>query len=342
MDQPAKVGRKGIDESLYSEQITKWLSDGLSLDDISATSLQKSVGGQYKKAVTALDRYKEAYEAKALADIPPIPQAVTDELNSYAVKLWREVNQATHDKIAEAQAAAQADVEAAEARQAESLNMIESLETDLEKSEQNNEALARSLKATESSLIAKSESVAALQADKSHLTEQLNILREELQQARTENKATESSRQALAEQLGIERASNESLKEQVKEAKERIQVLTADLSTARQQSEESRVKVEDIQKAARDLADTLKDVKAELAQERVALRNAKAENKALTADNTKHAKQLQSLGDEVTALNADKASIAATADQYKERYQAAEKAAADLQKDLLALAKKQK
>ena len=64
MEQPAKVGRKGIDENLYSEQITKWLNDGLSLDDISATSLQKAVGGQYKKAVAALDKFKEGYEPR--------------------------------------------------------------------------------------------------------------------------------------------------------------------------------------------------------------------------------------------------------------------------------------
>jgi chromosome segregation ATPase len=342
MEQPAKVGRKGIDESLYSEQITKWLNDGLSLDDISATSLQKAVGGQYKKAVSALDRFKEAYEAKALADVPPIPQAVTEELTAYAAKLWREVNQATHDKIAEVQAAAQAEVDAATARHAESLNMIESLETDLEKAEENNADLVQSMKATESRLVAKSESAAALQSDKHHLAQQLDSLRNELEQARTENKAIETARQSLSEQLGIERASTQSLTEQVKEARQRIESLTGDLAQCRQDSEATKARLDQEAANSRELAERLQAAQSELAQERADHRRAKSDYTTCLAAASKNAEQVTSLTEQCATLKADMGSLAATNEQYKERYQAAEKTAAGLQKDLLALAKKQK
>ena len=59
------------------------------------------------------------------------------------------------------------------------------------------------------------------------------------------------------------------------------------------------------------------------------------------AASSNYADQVKALTEQCAALKADVASLAATNAQYKERFQAAEKSAATVQKELLALAKKE-
>ena len=277
MEQPAKVGRKGIDESLYSEQILKWIDDGLSLDDISATSLQKAVGGQYRKAVAALEKFKEGYEAKVMADLPAVPSSVTDELNQFTLKLWREINQATHEKIAEIEASARAEVEEVEARLAECLAMIENVENQLEKAEDANTVLMAELKVTEKSRGELAEKVAALQSDKSHLGEQVALLQGERNTARDMTKQAEKNAQSLTEQLGIERANTTSLTEQLNESKGRITTLSSELLECRQVGEANKVKLDQESAKSRELAERLQSSQSELAQERTEHRRSKSD-----------------------------------------------------------------
>lgn len=89
MEQHKVVGRPGIEPQRYHNQIQQWLNEGISIDGITATMLQKVIGGQYKKAVTILDEFKAGYETKELSELPEPPEQLSNALNAASLEIWR-------------------------------------------------------------------------------------------------------------------------------------------------------------------------------------------------------------------------------------------------------------
>ncbi len=58
------MARNAIDESTYIDAIKKQLNKGGGIDEITATKLQKLIGGQYSRIKTIVEKFKESYKAE--------------------------------------------------------------------------------------------------------------------------------------------------------------------------------------------------------------------------------------------------------------------------------------
>lgn len=128
--EPKSAGRPGIDKQTYISQIQTWLN-ACRLDEITATMLQKAVGGNYKKAVTILDEFKSGYETKELAELPEPPEQLTNALNSAALEAWRILWEAKTKEVADMQAVFDQEKAKLEALSDERLDRIDELENEL-------------------------------------------------------------------------------------------------------------------------------------------------------------------------------------------------------------------
>ena len=132
MEVKKSPGRTGIDKSVYTAQIQTWLNGDYRMSDITATMLQKAVGGQYKKSVDCLEEFKQGYETKELADLPPPPEAFTNLLNSAALDTWRVLWEEKNKAVADATAAFEIERKELITRADEYLNVIEQHEQEIE------------------------------------------------------------------------------------------------------------------------------------------------------------------------------------------------------------------
>lgn len=128
MTDVTKPGRPGISEQQYIAQLQEWLDDGHRLVDITATTLQKAVGGQYRKAAEILERFKEGYETRELTELPPLPEKLQGLLNSTGLEMWRVVMDEKREQLAEASAAFDAEKLQLQALADERLALIDELE----------------------------------------------------------------------------------------------------------------------------------------------------------------------------------------------------------------------
>lgn len=125
-------GRTGIDKSVYTAQIQTWLNGDYRMSDITATMLQKAVGGQYKKSVDCLEEFKQGYETKELADLPQPPEAFTNLLNSAGLDAWRVLWEEKNKSVADATAAFEIERKELITRADEYLNVIDQHEQEIE------------------------------------------------------------------------------------------------------------------------------------------------------------------------------------------------------------------
>jgi len=132
MEVKKSVGRTGIDKSVYTNQIQSWLNSDYRISDITATMLQKSVGGQYKKSVDYLEEFKQGYETKELADLPPPPAEFTNLLNSAGLDAWRVLWQEKNKSVADATSAFEIERKELTTRAGEYLKVIELHEQEIE------------------------------------------------------------------------------------------------------------------------------------------------------------------------------------------------------------------
>lgn len=132
METKKSVGRTGIDKSAYTTQIQTWLNGDYRMSDITATMLQKAVGGQYKKSVDYLEEFKLGYETKELADLPPPPEEFTNLLNSAGLDAWRVLWEEKNKSVADATVAFEDEKKELLIRSEEYLNVIELHEQEIE------------------------------------------------------------------------------------------------------------------------------------------------------------------------------------------------------------------
>lgn len=129
--EPKTPGRPGIDQQTYINQIQVWLKD-YRLDEITATMLQKAVGGQYRKAATILDEFKAGYETKELSDLPEPPEQLTNALRAAGLEIWRILWEAKTKEVADIQSDFDERKGKLELLAEERLECIDALETEME------------------------------------------------------------------------------------------------------------------------------------------------------------------------------------------------------------------
>ncbi|HFQ5304691.1 TPA: hypothetical protein ACGVAU_004435 [Vibrio vulnificus] len=129
--EPKTPGRPGIDQQTYINQIQVWLKD-FRLDEITATMLQKAVGGQYRKAATILEEFKAGYETKELSDLPEPPEQLTNALHAAGLDIWRILWEAKTKEVSAIQAEFDERKGKLELLAEERLECIDGLETEME------------------------------------------------------------------------------------------------------------------------------------------------------------------------------------------------------------------
>ena len=129
--EPKTPGRPGIDQQTYINQIQVWLKD-YRLDEITATMLQKAVGGQYRKAATILEEFKAGYETKELSDLPEPPEQLTNALHAAGLDIWRILWEAKTKEVGDIQAEFDDRKGKLERLAEERLECIDDLEAELE------------------------------------------------------------------------------------------------------------------------------------------------------------------------------------------------------------------
>lgn len=217
MEVKKPVGRTGIDKSVYINQIQTWLNGDHRMKDITATMLQKSVGGQYKKSVDYLEEFKKGYETKELADLPPPPEEFTNLLNSAGLDAWRVLWEEKNKSVADATAVFELERKELITRADEYLNVISQHEQEIEE-----------LKAQ---LINKEQIIDSVNQEKSSIND--NLTKERIELAQTSERAEQLS-QRLAEsssQLTSVVDKNAQLEKDQEQSKQAIDKLTTKSNT---------------------------------------------------------------------------------------------------------------
>lgn len=220
MEVKKTAGRTGIDKAVYINQIQTWLNGDFRLSDITATKLQKAVGGQYKKAVDYLEDFKQGYETRELADLPQPPEAFTNLLHAAGQDAWRVLWEEKNKGVADAIAAFDIERIALNVRADEYLSVIDQ-----------HERLIDELRAQ---LADSEQSINEVNQEKSVLSDDLN--KEKINLAQTSERAdqlkerlTESSTQLTS--VTNKNTQLEKDQEQNKQTIDTLTKKTADLTT---------------------------------------------------------------------------------------------------------------
>lgn len=321
MTELAKPGRPGINEQQYTSQIQQWLDDGERLSDITATMLQKAVGGQYKKAAELLERFKEGYETRELIELPPVPEKLQTLLSAAGLEIWRIVMDEKREQLAEATAVFEQDrVQLLELAQ-ERLDRIDELE--------NNEAELRDkLVALQAKLDERTEAWHQLKGANEGLAARNMELKERLQE-KTQRV------EYLEPQLEKQASANIELSDQLKDARHDLGKALGELKQLKELQEKLAAET----KAATQFADNAKQVITRLEQQ-TALLQQKAEQGAAASKEAKAelhiAVQLRE------KMIAELASKGAEAEQAGKAVAALQKQVEKLQAELVTIAKKAK
>ncbi|MGE4262160.1 DNA-binding protein, partial [Shewanella sp.] len=214
------AGRPAIDASRYYAQIEAWLTEGKRIDEITATMLQRTVGGQYKKISEILDRYKTGYISKELMELPPVPDELANAVNAAAVEIWRILQGAKSKEIAELKEQHADDLAGLEQLAAERLDRVDELEQQIEVKDQETNSLKQQLTdaiSTNNNLV---DVNSRLDSELKQVTHQSQELMVELRQLRAELSA--------AQQTTIKQQANiELLQDQLNRAEVQAEALSA-------------------------------------------------------------------------------------------------------------------
>lgn len=124
------MARPGIDKQDYIQEIERQLSTGARLEEVTATKLQKAVGGQYSKAVEILNKYKE--ENKAADEDMPRPEWFKQWAEQITESAWLKISGDLREHLKEATSVFEKKRQDMERQQAEDHEQIRSLEAQVE------------------------------------------------------------------------------------------------------------------------------------------------------------------------------------------------------------------
>ena len=134
------MARKATPEKTYIEAMETMLDDGLRIEEITATKLQKLVGGQYSKIIKIVEGFKDGYlekkEVEKTAPMSPwfksVIENVTESVANQLTESWFTINSEITSSVALASEAFEEKKAEYEAKAIEDLEQIKSLESDNE------------------------------------------------------------------------------------------------------------------------------------------------------------------------------------------------------------------
>lgn len=325
------VGRPGLSEEDYTKQITAWLDQGQRIEDITATKLQKAVGGQYRKVVDILSKFKGGYEARAVAALPDLPDAFMALLNDASIAMWRHLWERKEEEVATATAAFGVERADLQAISAEYLEVIERHEDRLADQEETIDRLREKVEGLENQLVEKSQQ----QADQKLQLVQVTERAEQLDQ-RLKDKTVEGS--ALTDDLSATRSALEKSHGVQTELSGQVRDLKADLGKITAENNQRGRMIEAEQVANRSLEEAQDTMRAAFDQCREALAAERASGQAMKERLTLLETDTKTLTDNLTAATQESATKTAQVEQLQERLTESQAAAQTLQDQLINLA----
>lgn len=203
-----EVGRPGIESHVYVEQIQRWLAEGLRITDVTATMLQKEIGGQYRKASHILAEFKQGYETKELAELPDMPSQLSNALNAAGLELWRIVCEDKNKEIEQVRDDANIKVDEFSRIAEERLSVIDDLESQLQHAQDEIARLQPELDVTKKALSDEAQRASVLEV-------QSNANSKELAQLISKHEKTTCSLEAALVSIKELEAQNVDLKHQI-------------------------------------------------------------------------------------------------------------------------------
>ena len=339
MEEKKPAGRPGIGRERYTSQIEAWLSEGSQLNEITATSLQKAVGGQYRKAVEILEEFKAGYEAKELADLPEPPEQLNNLLNGAALQIWRMLCEEQRRQIEAVAAEYDRQRGKLEAIALERLQRIDDLEQEvsglsgsLHDAESDREAMRDDLNALRAQL-------AEQQERNRQLSDRLTDRDRELSETAQELRDTRTELQDVRRELDQQQRNGVELSASLRDTRAELAQATAE---AKRCKADGLKRVEEVQ----GLQEQLQAVRQELTALDKALSVEQAERVAADrmVDQLKGERDLcqgerKALEDDLAKGRADLAARSAQLEQVEKACTAAEQRAEQLQGQLVELAK---
>ncbi len=244
MEQNKTIGRPGIEPQRYHNQIQQWLNEGMGIDGITATMLQKAIGGQYKKAVTILDEFKAGYETKELSELPEPPEQLGNALNAASLEIWRLLWNQKNTEVNAARSEFEQEKAGLIGLAAERLELIDNLEEQLEQLRQSEQVA--------------NEQLAQLSAENHDKDQELASLRERLE-AR-DQQVGELKRQLADSQQSAQQAAQQHTTA-LAEVRNELESKTTKLDAAREQLTSLTARLEAKEQQITDLAGQLADSK---------------------------------------------------------------------------------
>lgn len=358
MERKDAPGRPGIEHHVYINQIQSWLNEGIRLDEITATMLQKSVGGQYKKVVSVLDEFKAGYETKELSELPDVPETLSNALNAASLEIWRIVCEAKNKEVADIRGEFEKDKATLSRLAVERLDIIDELEQAVQSLQDELAILSPELGELREHLAAATSRAEGLAGALEDKTQQLTETKQALQDVTVKHNALSSDHDlqktelselaSKAEQQNIE---IERLNGQLSETNQSLVDVIAQrddlrVNESRLETElnNAKMKVVDVNELRHQEG---RKAEAEISRLTVALdgkakelEEAKATTASLTATNTQQRDLLSAAESKIAELEnvkANAASLEATIKQQREQLAATEKRAEKLEGDLLNL-----
>ncbi len=353
MSQTKPLGRPGIDRQRYINQIEQWLGEGKRLDEITATALQKVVGGQYRKAAEILAEFAEGYEARELADLPPPPERLVNLLNSAALDIWRLLCEESRQEVEQAQAEFDRDREALQQLATERLDRIDALEDQAADQARQLQEGVEALAEQRGELARLREQLAEQAERNSQLTQRLSDRDRELAASSQELRDTRAQLKEFGQDLEQERKKSGELAGRLRDTKgELVQAITEGkrLKVENAQQAEAlaadREQLQHLQQTVADRDQALAVVSAKLEAAADAGKQARKDLHDCQADNKRAAEAAKAeqavLSELLSNAGASLSAKTAEADQLAKACSAAEARAERLEAQLLGLAKGQR
>ncbi len=181
------MARKATDEQVYIEAMHKHLEDGGQLDDITATKIQKQVGGQYSRISRIVAEFKAKHEEERKTD-SRTPQAtwfkeMTTRLNATIEQqiggIWETIQSNINESISLATENYDAHKDKMDLQRQEDNKQIERLESE-------NEKLTGILEQCQHELEQAKEQITQLKIENSNLMGITNNQKNDLQEQKEE------------------------------------------------------------------------------------------------------------------------------------------------------------
>lgn len=228
MEQNKIAGRPGIEPQRYHNQIQQWLNEGIGINGITATMLQKAIGGQYKKAVTILDEFKAGYETKELAELPEPPEALSNAINAAALDIWRLLWNQKNDEVNAARVEFEHEKAGLRELAGERLELIDQLEEQLEHVRQSEKVTSGQLTQANKQNNEQAQELASLRERLEARDQQVGELKHQLTES--QQSAQQADKQHTSAMADVRREL-ESKTTKLDTAREQVSSLTAQLES---------------------------------------------------------------------------------------------------------------